>query len=396
MRWAPIKRKLFSSIEKGDYNEVVAIIEEHDRALHASESSGETLMHMAARHNQVELLEYFMKQGYEVDCNFVGRSDERPITPLRYAASGGALGAAQWLLEHGANVDGGKRSHPITTPLVAAVQKGCLELVQLLVDNGADLDASYELGEGKDTMIVNAVKMAQMKNHSDILSYLYSKGASDPVDPYEEERELSDEVFLLRHIEKQIGPIENTISEIVPASEALIDVHIVSPTAERQNVTLVTTGMSSQPMAKYEIGDELQFAELMFVLPSTWPTSKEKLIQNQYRWPLGWIRQIAHLPFLYDGWIDEGVIIPNGEPPVAFSDDVPFSSLLVLRPEDSFLSNFKPGYKEINFYYLIPLYEEERQFAMEKGEAYLLEKLRSQIPDLHIMNPNRINVGCTC
>lgn len=353
-------------------------------------------MHMAARCNQVELLEYFTKQGYEIDCNFVGMNADEPITPLQYAAAGGSFEASKWLIEHGAHIDGGGISGRVTTPLIWAVQKGNLDLVKLFVEHGAFLNASYELGEGKDTMIVNAVKMAQMKDHSDILSYLYSKGATDPVDSYEEERELPDEVFLLRHIEQQIGPIENTVSEIVPASEALIDVHIVPPTSERQNVTLVTTGMSSQPMADYEIGDELQFAELMFVLPSTWPTSKEKLIQNQYRWPLGWIRQIAHLSFLYDGWIDEGVIIPNGEPPVAFSDDVPFSSLLVLRPEDPSLSNFKPGYKEINFYYLIPLYEEERQLAMEKGEAYLLEKLRSQIPDLHIMNPNRINVGYIC
>ncbi|MGF9856573.1 suppressor of fused domain protein [Priestia endophytica] len=393
MRWAPIKRKLFSSIEYGDYNQVVSLIEEHPKALHATEHTGETLMHMAAKYNHIHLLEYFKEQGYEVDCNFTGRDENRPITPLQYAAAGASFEAAQWLLEHGADVNGRRSVHPITPPLVRAVQKGHLGLVQLLVEHGARLNDSYELGEGKDKTVINAVKMAQMKGYTEILDYLYKQGATEPVDPYEEERELPEEVFLLRHIEQQIGKVQDTVSEIIPASEASIQVHIIPPTAERQDVTLVTTGMSAQPMAEYQIGDELQFAELMLALPPTWPTSKDEMTQDQFRWPLDWIRQIAHLPFLYEGWIDEGIIIPNGEPPVPFSDEVKFSSLLVLRPENRALSHCKPGYKEINFYYLIPLYEEERQLAMNKGEAYLIEKLRRQIPSLHIMDPNRVNVG---
>ncbi|MGG1217946.1 suppressor of fused domain protein [Priestia endophytica] len=393
MRWAQVKRKLFSSIEKGEYTEVISLIEEYPKALRASRHTGETPMHVAARCNHVELLQYFIENGYIVDCNFVGLEDDSPITPLQHAAAGGALEAAEWLIENGADVDGGGIPGEVTPPLIWAVQKGHLGLVKLLIEKGASLDASYELGEGKDTMVINAVKMAQMKGHSEILEYLYSQGATDPIDTYKEERELPEEVFLLRHIEQQIGKVQDTVSEIIPASEASIQVHIIPPTVERQDVTLVTTGMSAQSMAEYQIGDELQFAELMFALPPTWPISKDEMTQDQYRWPLDWIRQIAHLPFLYEGWIDEGIIIPNGEPPVTFSDKVMFSSLLVLRPEDRALSHCKPGYKEINFYYLIPLYEEERQLAMNKGEAYLIEKLRSQIPSLHIMDPNRVNVG---
>ncbi|MGQ3376813.1 suppressor of fused domain protein [Priestia endophytica] len=393
MRWVQVKDSLFSSIEKGEYDQVMSLIEDYPKALHATGYRGETLMHMAAKHNCIDLLDYFLKQGYEVDCSLAKRDPNRPITPLQFAAEGGALEAAKWLLDHGADVNGGSGSVSITTPLVRAVQWGHLDMVKLLVKHGADLNASYELGEGKDKMIINPVKMAQMEDRSEILAYLYSQGATDPIDTYKEERELPEEVFLLRHIEQQIGKVQDTVSEIIPASEASIPVHIIPPTAERQDVTLVTTGMSAQPMAEYQIGDELQFAELMLALPPTWPTSKDEMTQDQYRWPLDWIRQIAHLPFLYEGWIDEGIIIPNGEPPVPFSDEVMFSSLLVLRPEDRALSHCKPGYKEINFYYLIPLYEEERQLAMNKGEAYLIEKLRSQISSLHIMDPNRVNVG---
>ncbi|MCY8232250.1 suppressor of fused domain protein [Priestia endophytica] len=394
MRWAVLKRAVFGSVREGNLNEVIRLIEEYPKALHASNHpSGETLIHVAAQYNHIDILEYLVEKGLPLDCtlNHEGLIWE---TPLHYAAMSRAYEVVNWLLDQGADINAGHKSkYSQSTPLIKAAAWGDLEMVKLFVDRGANIHASYEIGEGKDTMVVNAVKKAQMEGYPEIADYLYKQGATDPIDPYEEERQLPDEVFLLRHIEQQIGTIGDTISEVVPVSEVSIQVHIISPTLEHQEVTLVTTGMSDQPMGEDVIEYELEHAELMFALPSTWPTSKEKLAEDQYRWPIDWIRQIAHLPFLYDGWIEEGVIIPNGEPPITFSENVPFSSLLVLRPEDRSLSNFKPGYKEINFYYLIPLYEEERQLAVEKGEGYLLEKLRSQVSNLHVMNPKRINVG---
>ncbi|MCM3539104.1 suppressor of fused domain protein [Priestia endophytica] len=394
MRWAVLKRAVFSSIKEGNLSETVKLIEEHPKALHASNRpSGETLIHVAAQYNRVDILEYLVKKGLPVD-ETLAHDEVRCITPLSYAASSQAYEAATWLLDQGADVNAGEDAeYSHATALIAAAGRGDLKMVKLLMDRGANVNATYELGEGRDTMVVNAVKRAQMGGHTEVAEYLYNQGVSDPIDPYEKERELPEEVFLLRHIEQQIGKVQDTVSEIAPVSEASIHVHIVPPTSERQDVTLVTTGMSAQPMAEHELEDELQYAELMFALPPTWPTSKDQLVEDQYRWPLDWIRQVAHLPFLYEGWIDEGIIIPNGEPPVPFSDEVMFSSLLVLRPEDRTLSNCKPGYKDTNFYYLVPLYEEERQLAVNKGEAYLIEKLRKQIPSLHIMNPSRMNVG---
>lgn len=394
MRWGELKRILFYNTQKGRIDEVISLIEEHPEALQATKRpSGETLMHIAAQYNHVNILEYLAEKGLQIDCT-LAHDEVRCITPLQYAATNKAYEAAMWLLNQGADVNAGvdaEYSH--ATALITAAGWGDLEMVKMLIDKGANLHVSYELGEGRDAIVVNAVKRAQMEGHTEVANYLYNQGATDPSDPYKEERELPEEVFLLRHIEQQIGKVQDTVSEIAPVSEASIQVHIVPPTPERQDVTLVTTGMSAQPMAEHELEDELQYAELMFALPPTWPTSKDQLVEDQYRWPLDWIRQVAHLPFLYDGWIDEGIIIPNGEPPVPFSDEVKFSSLLVLRPEDRALSNCKPGYKDTNFYYLVPLYEEERQLAMNKGEAYLIEKLRKQISSLHIMNPNRMNVG---
>ncbi|WP_232732242.1 suppressor of fused domain protein [Bacillus sp. mrc49] len=35
--------------------------------------------------------------------------------------------------------------------------------------------------------------------------------------------------------------------------------------------------------------------------------------QNHY-WPIGWLRKVADIPHIYDGWLAEGGILPNGEP----------------------------------------------------------------------------------
>ncbi|NHH92980.1 hypothetical protein GOICGAJE_01509 [Bacillus sp. MB95] len=65
------------------------------------------------------------------------------------------------------------------TALVKAVQQGHFKMVKLLAESGANIAAWYTLGEGQETTTINAVKMAQMKGHNEILAYLYSKSENE-------------------------------------------------------------------------------------------------------------------------------------------------------------------------------------------------------------------------
>lgn len=181
MRWAVLKRAVFGSIEEGNLSKTVKLIEEHPNALHASNRpSGETLIHVAAQYNRIDILECLVKKGLSVD-HTLAHDEVRCITPLFYAASSKAREAAIWLLNQGADVNA-VYSH--ATPLICAAMGGDLELVKMFIERGAKLDLSYELGEGKDMIVINAVKGAQMYGHEEIADYLYRQGATDPIDQY--------------------------------------------------------------------------------------------------------------------------------------------------------------------------------------------------------------------
>ncbi|MFP3886960.1 suppressor of fused domain protein [Priestia filamentosa] len=198
---------------------------------------------------------------------------------------------------------------------------------------------------------------------------------------------------LLSHIEKHVGEIDGSLGEIVPGSDVTVNLHIIKPTEKRECTTLVTTGMSDLPMKGERVDDELQFAELMICLPSTWPITKEELVKPENYWPLGFLRQTAHLPHLFEGWIDEGVIIPNEEPPIPFACNTELSSLLVMRPEKEGLRVFEKNGKMVNFYQLVPLYEDERKLAMKKGSQTLIHKLKKYVDTPYVLDIERKNTA---
>jgi len=199
-------------------------------------------------------------------------------------------------------------------------------------------------------------------------------------------------VEILNHITKRFSPIENTISETVPGSRLSVTIQIIPPSMNKDFVALVTTGMSDEPMDYSDEERTFKYAELLLKLPSSWIVEEDNMKDQNHYWPLGWIRKVAHIPHLYDGWLEEGVILPNGEPPQPFASNTKLSCIMICRPKESGLDNVHTKGEDINIYILVPIYEEERNLALEKGYEYLLERMRekgiSDVLDIH-----RINVG---
>ena len=202
-----------------------------------------------------------------------------------------------------------------------------------------------------------------------------------------------------KHIERHIGPVENVFHELI-SDLVHVDIHIVSPTPERNWYTLVTSGMSDRPMTvpveDFEDpadAEQLKYAELLICLPPDWPMGQEAWQEDESGfWPVQWLKMMARMPHEYETWIGEGHTIPNGDPPEPLGEGTELCCILVgppaLAPDE--FRQLKLKKKTINFYALYPLYREEMDFKLKAGVEGLVEKLGA-IEVSELLDPKRKN-----
>ncbi|MCI5054689.1 MAG: suppressor of fused domain protein [Flavobacteriales bacterium] len=180
------------------------------------------------------------------------------------------------------------------------------------------------------------------------------------------------------HIEKYIGKIEFVYHELI-SPLVHIDIHVVLPTPERNFYTLVTSGMSDRAMnipSKELKGWE--YAELMLCLPPEWNIKQEMLEEEENYWPIRMLKFMARFPHEYNTWLSFGHTIPNGNPPDPFNDDVDYTCALVNFPAmvndvEKFFELKINDEKTIKFFGLMPIFESEMNFKLEKGTDALNE-----------------------
>ena len=105
-----------------------ALIDAPQIDLNALNAQGESPLMLASLKGQLELVEYMVKKG--ADVNKPG------WTPLHYAATNSHLSVIRLLLENHAYIDA--ESPNGSTPLMMASMYGSLAAVKLLLDEGAD------------------------------------------------------------------------------------------------------------------------------------------------------------------------------------------------------------------------------------------------------------------
>lgn len=110
----------------------------------------------------------------------------------------------------------------------------------------------------------------------------------------------------------------------------------------------------------------------MVCLPADWDIYGQG--EENY-WPLRWLKILARLPIEQDTWLGWGHTVPNGGP---FVDNTKLSCVLLNNPEDveegASVCQLPNG-EEVNFYQMIPLYEEEMNFKLEHGAEVLLDRM---------------------
>lgn len=205
--------------------------------------------------------------------------------------------------------------------------------------------------------------------------------AYDPEVYDEEEVEALD-----AHIEKYFGESENVFHEIV-SPDIHVDIYVIEPTPARNFYTLITVGMGAHLMDVPEELDEykLKRAEMVIYLPADWDIYNG---DEEYYWPLRWLKILARLPIKHDTWLGWGHTVPNGGP---FADNTLLSGVMLINPEDveegAAICELPNG-EEVNFYQVIPVYEEEMNYKIEHGAEGLLDKMAdvSSVVDLNRRN----------
>ncbi len=144
------------------------------------------------------------------------------------------------------------------------------------------------------------------------------------------------------HLEHHAGPVrqiyhEPIISPLVHGGVPMEVLH-VPPTGERRFHSLVTLGMSRQPMSVPEGAEDYRFAELTLCLPECWaasdiPTVTEEA--NELTWPLIHLTSLAQAIHQFGSFLLWGVPVPNGPDASGlqqFAEGVPFFGSFIWHP----------------------------------------------------------------
>ncbi|MFF2342709.1 suppressor of fused domain protein [Bacillus mycoides] len=376
-----ISKEIRSAIKSDNLEKVVELIDSNVEVLNMITPFG-TWLHVAASRGKLDIVKKLIELG--IDINALGGTYEGGA--LNEAASEGHINVVKYLLACGADLD---ISDPIRNPLFGAISNGYPDIAKLLIESGIDINVKYS---GESVKDMDALTFAREQGQVEIVKLIEGQKelTATVTEVNGKNQDYHDEI--LEHVTKYFGTIQNTISEIVSGSRVSVNIHIIPPSMNNDFVTLVTTGMSDAPMDYSNEESEFKYAELLLKLPSSWIVGKDDMVDQNYYWPLEWLRKVAHIPHIYDGWLDEGVILPNGEPPQPFASNTKLSCIMVCRPKESGLDKVQVEQRDINIYTLVPIYEEERNLALEKGYEYLLKKMNEKgISD--VLDINRVNVG---
>ncbi|MGZ3158595.1 MAG: suppressor of fused domain protein [Burkholderiaceae bacterium] len=195
------------------------------------------------------------------------------------------------------------------------------------------------------------------------------------------------------HVEMHLGKIETVYHEIM--SDAVhIDVLFVKPTETYPFVRLVTSGMSDLPMGIPDNSGASRYVELLMTLPADWKMDSESFKDDSWYWPIRLLKYLARLPHKHNTWLGYGHTIPNGDPAEPYADNTALNGCIVLPSvsvPDGFDKLAIDSEKEISFFSVVPLYNEEMNLKLGKGTNELLRLFdKKSITD--IVDVNRVDV----
>jgi suppressor of fused protein SUFU len=189
--------------------------------------------------------------------------------------------------------------------------------------------------------------------------------------------------LIVDHITTHIGKSE-VVFHGLASPYVHVDVHVVPPRPDRDFYTLITSGMSDKPMnVPRKVRDKgFEFAELVLCLPSSWKmTNSGDVMTGETTgrdWPAIWLRKLARFPHEYNTWMWWGHSMPNGDPPMPFSEETDLCGWVLLEPKlapDQFKHLTRRDGSKIRFLAAVPVYKEEMALKISEGSERLEEML---------------------
>lgn len=201
------------------------------------------------------------------------------------------------------------------------------------------------------------------------------------------ERELE---LLEKHIETYFGEFQQVFHELA-SPDIHVDVYVIAPTPQKNYYTLVTGGMGAHRMnippelARYNVDR----AEVLLCLPPDWQLQNS---DEKWYWPIRWLKLLARLPIEQDTWLGWGHTVPNGRP---FAANTLLSGVMLTAPEGVPKEGSAcpmPDGSEVNFYQVLPLYDEEMEYKLDHDAQALLDRMDARgalaCPYLRLDRPN--------
>lgn len=197
------------------------------------------------------------------------------------------------------------------------------------------------------------------------------------------------------HIDQYFGAYTQILTDNSDPEHPM-EIAVIPPRLEHDYYTLVTVGLSRHRMYFPEERQEekLERAELLINLPRDWKLTKADCREERWNWPIRMMLAIARFAMEDpEVGLESRTTLMEGDDGVPFAGDTDLRGEILLWPgpfgQDSFACCLPDG-EEVNFYQVIPLYQEELKYKLEHGSDALLDLCQDE--SLEVIDPHRLNV----
>ena len=144
----------------------------------------------------------------------------------------------------------------------------------------------------------------------------------------------------------------------------------------RSPLTLIMTdGLRAYEQPVDETKNGQKFIELFFCLPSYWD-----LDEPTDQWVIEWLQKLSKHLVRKKTWYGEGHTFPNGNPIHQISEKMQQKYFLLSEP--IYITDLKNALevegKNVNFLSIIPIFEDEFDYKIGKGNYKLMKKMKDK------------------